>query len=72
MELVDKLMQKVLDDETFKLYNEGMGIKQENLEQEVKVLESKLPQERENKDAIHELGVRPLLNWTFLMKIFFK
>lgn len=53
MELVDKLMQHALDDETFKMYNEGLRDKQQGLEKEAAELEQKLSQEREDKEAIH-------------------
>lgn len=53
MELVDKLVQNTLDDETFKMHNEGLRNKQQGLEKEASELEQKLSQEREDKEAIH-------------------
>ncbi|MBU5443553.1 recombinase family protein [Paenibacillus sp. MSJ-34] len=53
MELVDKLLNKTLDDEIFKMYNSGLKTKQETLELRVKELENIISQEQENEGSIH-------------------
>ncbi|WP_090799304.1 recombinase family protein [Paenibacillus sp. GP183] len=53
MELVDKLLNKTLDDEIFKMYNLGLKTKQEALELRARELESVVSQEQENQGSIH-------------------